>query len=210
MIKAVLFDWSGVLIDEIEASALADIDTIVELGGERISLQTWLSEIRQDWKILFRKYGIKKEDLQKVLPIHEKRFEKYRHLVKPIEGTEYVLERLKGMGITVGIVSGQPRKVIDDSSQRFGLERFIDFVVSGDDVINQKPHPESLHVAIKKAGCGTNEMACIDDMPDILDQAKELGMITIGFKSPISGDLSNARYVIDKLTDILKIVKTEA
>ena len=208
MIKAVLFDWSGVLVDEIEANARADIDTMVELGGQKISVDMWFKEIKQNWKILFKKYGVKEQDLNKVLPIFEQKFDKYHNLVKLNKGTKQLLSKLKEMKIVVGIISGQPRKIIEDSINRFQLKPFIDFIISGDDVINQKPHIEPLEKGLKKLNCKPEEIIYVDDMPDILNEANKLGLLSIGINSKISQDLSNAKFIINELIDILKIIKT--
>lgn len=49
MIKAVLFDWNGVIIDDLDAIARADCDVIFELGGQKIDHEIWFKEITQDW-----------------------------------------------------------------------------------------------------------------------------------------------------------------
>jgi len=58
MIKAIIFDWNGVIIDDIEVNARVNCDIIKALGGQDITVETWFKEITQEWKIFFMKYGI--------------------------------------------------------------------------------------------------------------------------------------------------------
>lgn len=207
MIKAIIFDWNGVIIDDLEAQARANRDIIEALGGKKITSEIWFKEITQDWKLFFMKYGVKEADISKVLPLMNKYYPKYFDLVEIKKNTKHILEKFKSMGVLMGILSSTNKKSILDNIERFSLESIFSFVIGGEDVNNQKPHPEGLIKAIKNCRADSQEILYVDDMPTIFDEADKLGIISVGYKSKINGDFSSAKFIIKNLSEIDKIIK---
>lgn len=205
MIRAIIFDWNGVIIDDLEAQARANCDIIESLGGNRVTAEIWFKEIRQDWKVFFTKYGVKEDDIPKVLPLMEKYYPKYFDLVKIDKSTKNTLENLKAEGVAMGILSGTNKKSILDNIKRFSLEGIFTFIISGEDVEKQKPDLEGLVKAVKKCRADYQEILYVDDMPAMFDEVNKLGMMSVGFKSKINSDFSNAKFVIKSLPEIIRI-----
>lgn len=207
MIKAIIFDWNGVIIDDLEAQARANCDIIEALGGKKITPEIWFKEITQDWKLFFMKYGVKEADIPKVLSLMNNYYPKHSDLVKIDKNTKSILKKLKTDGVLAGVLSGTNKKSILDNIKRFSLEEIFSFVISGEDVKNQKPHPEGLIKAIKNCRADSQEILYVDDMPAIFDEADKLGIISVGLKSKINSDFSKAKFIIKNLSEIDKIIK---
>lgn len=207
MIKAIIFDWNGVVFEDLDAVARANCDIIEVLGGKKITPEIWFKEFTQDWKLFFMKYGVKEDDISKVLPLMEKYYPKYSAYIKIGKSTKTTLEKLKSKNIILGVLSSTNKKNIEESINRFSLEGLFSFVISGEDVKNSKPHPEGLILAIEKCGVPANEIIYIDDMPTMFGEAKKLGLITVGFKSKLKCDLSEADFAIEDIPEILNIIK---
>ncbi|EKE21062.1 MAG: hypothetical protein ACD_7C00369G0017 [uncultured bacterium] len=207
MIKAVIFDWNGVIIDDIEANGRANCDIIFELGGQKISVDVWFKEIRQEWGKFFIKYGVKEEDLCKVLPMMSEHYFKYTKYVKLTKNVIDLLNYLKSNGIIIGVLSGTAKKNILHNIETFSLDNYFSFIISGDDVTNQKPHPEPLEKAIKASGFNGREILYVDDMSAIFEQAHNFGIIPVGMRSKISDDLSSAEYIVEDLQGIINIIE---
>jgi len=71
-------------------------------------------------------------------------------------------------------------------------------VVSGDDVVNGKPHPEVFLKAARLLGVEPDECIVIEDSHNGVAAAGKAKMKCIGFKNPHSGnqDLSGADKVV--------------
>jgi phosphoglycolate phosphatase len=207
MIKAVIFDWNGVIMDDIGAVVRADLEIIHFLGGEKLSQDIWFKELGQDWKIFFTKYGVKKQDLKKSLDMMGEYYSKHKKYIKLTKNMKKVLDFLAENKIKIGVCSSNNRDMILTYIHQFSLEKYFSFIVGGDDVKHSKPHPESLIKSIKASGAKANDILYVDDMGTIFAQAKKLGLITIGFKSKISRDLESADYVTDNALDIIEIIK---
>lgn len=58
MIEGIFSDKSGMLVDKIEANMRADIVIIIKLDEEN-SCGYIVQRNQQDWRMLFKKYGVK-------------------------------------------------------------------------------------------------------------------------------------------------------
>jgi len=58
VIEGIFSNKSGMLVDEIEANTRADIVIIIKLGEEN-SCGYIVQRNQQDWRMLFKKYGVK-------------------------------------------------------------------------------------------------------------------------------------------------------
>jgi len=74
-----------------------------------------------------------------------------------------VMERLKGRGLSLGIVSTKFRYRIEAILGREGLLEPFDVIVGGEDVSRQKPDPEGLLSAIERLGCPPSEALYVGD-----------------------------------------------
>lgn len=95
----------------------------------------------------------------------------------------------------LGIFTGRVRYELDPTMKRFTPEVVFDAVVTADDVTNQKPAPDGLHLIQKQFPSSTLWYA--GDTVDDAISAKEAGVPFIGVAAP-----SNPRY--SELVDRLK------
>lgn len=155
-IKCILFDFDGTLINSNDAVVsmlhLASTkhrgvpfseDELNEILGKPIHDQmSFLSE----------------EKAEELVTYYRQEYKKVRdELTKSYEGMEEALDRLKELGIKIGIVSNKGRNGIDHGIEMFKLEKWIDVSISKDDVINTKPNPEGIFKALKKLGLSEDD-----------------------------------------------------
>lgn len=83
--------------------------------------------------------------------------------VKPCSGAVSVLEKAKENLCTVGIVTSNSTKRTQAWLATVGLHTMVDFIVSGDDVKQGKPHPEPYIIASKLTSYSVDEVVAIED-----------------------------------------------
>ena len=71
-----------------------------------------------------------------------------------------LIDVLKEKGIKFGVVTNKARKATTKSFALFGLDKFFDFSITSNDIINQKPDPEGVFKAMTYFG--------IEDKKDVL------------------------------------------
>ena len=69
-------------------------------------------------------------------------------MVRVFDQTIETLSTLKELGLKVGIVSGKDSEMIESIAKEYGFLKYIDLIVGENDVVLQKPEPESIIKAI--------------------------------------------------------------
>jgi HAD superfamily hydrolase (TIGR01509 family) len=205
MVKAVIFDLDGVLIDSEPLHAIADSQLLNAYGINvpdnyfdrfvGITNRDMWEEIKKDYSL---KPGIE-ELMELQIPLKLKLLAEMDF--KPIKGIIDLLEDLKKKDILMAIASSSPRQFIEKVIEKIGIKQYFTLWISGEEVERSKPEPD---IFLKAAGLlHINPNACIviEDSSSGTIAAKRAGMKCIGYRNPNSGnqDLSNADLIIDEI-----------
>ncbi|MFA4818415.1 MAG: HAD-IA family hydrolase [Patescibacteria group bacterium] len=207
LIKAVLFDYNGVIVDDLGACGRAECDVIHSLGGQKLSISYWFKNIHQDWQKFYMAHGVPRKNLRQTHKLTAKYYHKYEKYIKLTPDVKLILQRLTERNIKLGILSAASRDIVKEGLRRFGLANYFSFIIGGDDVAKQKPHPQGLSKAVRLFKVKPQEVMYVDDMPSIFVAAKKMGVKTVGFYSRVSGDLSLAEVRIRDIRSLLKYIK---
>ncbi len=202
MIKVVLFDVDGCLIDSAEANWRQINLTNKKYGGRQIAFE--------EYKKRFYSRTLK-EVLGECCPnLSEKELleavdygislssELYRY-IKLTEGVQELLEKLRGR-FRMGVVSSRLGFGILDGLK---ISSFFEHMIGYHDSENHKPHPEPLLVAMKRFGVKPEETVYVGDQWTDAEAAKKAGL-----KSIILGDEAIGDYNITDFMEILDILKS--
>jgi endonuclease-3 related protein len=122
-----------------------------------------------------------------------------------------VLKQLRSRDIKLGLVTTTPRKLVDRDLERFGLRKFFEVVVTGDDVQAHKPAPEAVLKAISELGLKSRDgCAIVGDSPHDISAGKAAGIITIAITTGLCSRKRLARenpnFIIESMSELPKIV----
>jgi len=161
-IKAIFFDMDGVLIDAKDWHYEA-LNKALELFGLPIGRYEHL--VTYDGLPTVRK--LEMLSLEGGLPRGLHRFLnelKQRYTLeivftrcKPVFYHEYALSRLKTEGYIIAVCSNSVKKSIEVMMEKAALLKYVDFLLSNQDVIHSKPHPEMYLKAIERTGLQADE-----------------------------------------------------
>ena len=206
-IKAVLFDYNGVIVDDLDACGRAECDVINSLGGQRLSISYWFKNIHQDWQKFYMAHGVPRKNLRQTHKLMAKYYPKYKRYLKLTPHIKPVLQKLTERNIKLGILSAASSGMVKDGLKKMKLVNYFSFIICGDDVSKPKPHPQGLSRAVRLFKVKPSEVMYVDDMPSIFAAAKKMGIKTIGLYSRVSGDLSSADIRIRDIRNLLKYIK---
>ncbi|WP_225445585.1 HAD hydrolase-like protein [Paenibacillus arenosi] len=68
------------------------------------------------------------------------------------EESIHILHFLKEHGVQIGVVTGKSRRSFDISTTALQLDSYFDVSITGDDVVQPKPHPEGIHKVLHTLG----------------------------------------------------------
>jgi putative hydrolase of the HAD superfamily len=90
--------------------------------------------------------------------------------------------------------------------KNLGLDKYFDYVVTGDDIGLNKPAVENWNKLLEMSGLKPKQCIMVGDHPDVdLITAKKLGFITVWTKQNINTDL-HQKYVDYEIHDIKEVV----
>lgn len=183
-IKAILFDMDGVLIDAKEWHFEAFNMALRHFGIE-ISVYDHLRTFdglptKEKLKILSCRHFLP----EKLHPFINELKQKYtmemvNTLCHPTYCHEYALSRLKGEGYKIAVCSNSIRQTIINMMERASLDKYLDLIVSNQDVTRSKPDPEMYQVAIQKLGLDPKECLVVEDNPNGVAAGKASGAFVL-------------------------------
>ena len=193
MLKLILFDLDGVLVDakDIHYQALN------RALGKHFAITP------DEHRNIFdgRKTREKLEMLtaMKKLPVelHEEIFNKKQSITVqmmhelPINTCALELfQRLEDDGYTIGVCSNSIRRTVLTALSKSGLIEYCSVILSNEDVKNSKPHPEIYWKAMSMMGCLPEETLIVEDSPPGLLAAERSRAPYIRVSSPDEVDVS--------------------
>ena len=172
MIKAVVFDMDGVLIDAKEWH-YESLNRALRLFGMEISRFDHLSTF--DGLPTRRKLQMLSAQGKLPVGLHDfinEMKQLYTMEVvsvecKPRFSHEYALARLKSEGYRLAVASNSIRNTIEVMMQRAALAPYLDFILSNQDVARAKPDPEMYDTAIARLGIAPQEFSGTSRRPEL-------------------------------------------
>jgi beta-phosphoglucomutase len=178
MIKAVLFDFDGVIVKSEDVHR----KTFMDLMAMDIPRERWFREFagtgsRKIFKRLLDENGQEK-DIPGLVEERRGMFEGYVEAGKIPEmpGLTPFLDSLDNAGIKSAIVSGGHRGYIERLIEMLGIAKRFQYIVSADDIPYRKPDPEPFLLAAKALGVKPGECLVIEDSYSGCQAARAAGM----------------------------------
>ncbi len=204
MVKAILFDMDGVLIDAKDWHYEA-LHKALELFGIEMSRYDHLHTFdglptKVKLKMLSEQYYLPEQlhsfvnqikQLYTVQMIHERCHPMFHH--------EYALSKLHNEGYKIAVCSNSIRSTIELMMEKSMLIGYIDLIVSNEDVKNAKPDPEMYQTTIAKFGLEPEECIVVEDNPNGIAAGKASGASVLEVATVYDVNYANIRGLIDQV-----------
>lgn len=209
MLKAVIFDMDGVIIDSEPMHHKAYYDMFNEVDI-KVSKEFYESFTGQSTinicKRLCDHFSLieSPETLVGLKRKHYKQFFESNSSLTLIDGVLDLIKEYHSNGLTLVLASSAAMTSINQIFDRFELEQYFVAKLSGGDLKQSKPHPEIFINAVQAAGYSKNECIVIEDSTNGIEAAKGAGVFCVGFDSFHSKnqDYSKADLVIKDFNEI--------
>ena len=195
MIKGIIFDMDGTIVDSIpyhyeawkkffNEKKIADfskkLDTFKDKGGSTLDF------MRSIYGNLYSK-----KELKKIIEEKEIVFRRIsKGKIKPISGFIEFLNFIKSKNIFVGLASNAIKKNVSMIINELEIYDHFDSIICGDEVIDGKPNPEMFNETIDRFNIDKSECLIFEDSLEGVSAAKNSGIKVIGITS------SNSKKVL--------------
>ena len=210
MLRAVLFDMDGVLVDSEPVHFAANYKMMKENFGIELIYEDYRkyigSTVEKIWKFFRKKYNLTMYTWEELMNMAEDILaEMIEDKGYPeIPGVVTLIKELKEKGYLLAVASSSPMASIKRNLDSMGITQYFDTIVSGMEIENPKPNPDIFLKAAENLSVNSNECIVIEDSHNGVKAAKAAKMSCLGFINPNSGnqDLSVADYLFEDFSGI--------
>ncbi|MDP3639629.1 MAG: HAD family hydrolase [Nanoarchaeota archaeon] len=176
MIKAILFDVDGTLVDSSEAH-VAFYQQIFQDAGYAVPAQEAIRKIfhlSMNDTLQTLALGRPLQEIKRLLDAGQKAAYPAELQKVPAHSLQVVRELSKTFSLA--LVTSRRRITVESYFAVAPVKSYFPVVIAVEDVVNRKPHPEPLLAAAKRLGVSSKEAVYIGDSPVDGEAAKAAGM----------------------------------
>jgi len=203
-IDTLIFDWDGTLVDSAQLGLVAFEKTFSELGVP-FQHDVYEATYSPNWYSTYAALGLPKEHWQSA---DELWLQHYGEQSAPlIEGVGETLLALRSKGYRLAVVSSGSRSRVCREVEQSVLRAAFTVITCNDDVVEKKPHPEGLLVAMRAMSVGPELCAYVGDAPEDIEMGRRGNVMTVGVRSayPSSGRVAGTKpdLYLERLAELL-------
>jgi len=211
MIKALIFDFDGLILDTETPEYLAWRNIYREYGFELP---------QEEWGRIVGGYGLSNFDAAEHLSLlsqgrldstalrarHSLESSAHIHSQSILPGVLDLIHAAKIRGLKLAIASSSPHAWVDNHARRLGIFHYFDKVICADDigVGRTKPNPDLFLLALKQVQVQKNEAVVFEDSPNGVLAANRAGIFVVAVPNPVTAllKLDGANAIVKSLLDV--------
>jgi membrane protein len=207
MLKAILFDIDGTLVDSNNFHVLAWAETF-HAAGHDFRLADLHAQIGKGADNYVRALlpDASEDEAEALGQAHGRLFARYyMDRLKPFPGARELLQRCRDEGYCVMLATSASGKEVERHLDLLCARDIVHGWTSADDVGCSKPCPDVFETAARKAGAAPEEALVVGDTPYDIEAAAAAGIRTVAVRSGLFPDdqLKGAIALYDDVAAIL-------
>jgi HAD superfamily hydrolase (TIGR01509 family) len=204
MIKAVIFDQDGVILDSEKLNVASALYAFKQLGVqvEEADKKMIIGIHPTDYKnTLLAKYNV---DFDQYVKIKREYYYQELPSVELFSKTIAIIKKLKQHNVPLGLVTSSKRVTTEKMMAKAGLQGIFTVMICFEDCDLRNPAPDCYLKAVEKLRVDPSECLAVEDSYTGLTAAKRAGMTCYVIPNEITQgqDFSSADKVIDYDTEL--------
>lgn len=184
--RPLLFDLDGTLIDSVRLILDSYHHVTRTLGLPERTDDEWLAGLGTPLKAQFRQWADDAATMERLIAVYrEYNLAHHDSRVTIYPGIAELMTEVKRRGHPTAIVTSKNRAGAERGLRLVGLMDAFDTIVGADDVVNPKPHPEPVHLALERLalerlGLDGSSAFMIGDSVHDIHAGNAAGVATVG------------------------------
>jgi 2-phosphoglycolate phosphatase len=213
MIRAVIFDLDGTLVDAYPGIHASLNETLSTLGLPEVTLETVKRRVGRGVLNLLQQ-SVPSESIEPALQVFRLSYDRTH-----ISGTfllpdvERTLQKLQTKGFLLAVASNKPVEFTQNILDHFHLDRFFSAVAGPTRDIQPKPHPSMLRHILGKLNLEAQESLYVGDMTLDAETARNAGthlaLVATGGHKWEELKQETPDYLLNGFADLIKILDPE-
>lgn len=207
MIKALIFDFDGLILDT-EVPEYQSWEELYQSYGCVLPLEKWLecigtADAFNPYEYLEQTLG-RSVDRAAVRLQRRARFAELMADQSILPGVQDYIATAKQLGLKLAVASSSPREWVVGYLTQFGLVHHFDIICCGDEVPATKPDPALYLKALHALEIQADEAIALEDSPNGVLAAKRAGLFCVAVPNALTRQLSLslADYQMNSLLDL--------
>ena len=208
MIRAIIFDFDGLILDTESADFLAWRE-ICQAHDCDLSFSTWAQGVGVSLEMFDLRDHLESQtrqtvDRAEIYAGHRRRWTELSEAQPILPGVVDCIAGAKGRGLQIGLASSGRRDCVVGHLSRLGLEADFDCIKCLEDVSTAKPEPELYLSALSEMAVAPGQTIALEDSPNGILAAKRAGLYCVVVPNPMTRDLplDQADLRLDSLADV--------
>jgi HAD superfamily hydrolase (TIGR01509 family) len=208
MIRAVIFDFDGLILDT-EAPEFQTWQEIYQAHGCELLLEVWATGLGTSADA-FDPYTHLEAQLGRLIDrevIQQQRRQRYHELLGAkvvLPGVREYIAEAKCLGLQLGVASSSSREWVVGHLTELGLSADFDCIKCRDDVPRVKPDPALYQAVVEAFALPPHQAIALEDSPNGITAAKRAGLFCVAVPNPLTCQLSlaHADLLVSSLADL--------
>ncbi|MEM9079313.1 MAG: dihydroneopterin aldolase [Verrucomicrobiota bacterium] len=177
MIRNVILDWSGTLVDDFPPTLIATNAVLEACGKPALSEVEFRTQFRLPYPEFYEEV-VPGEPLERLEELFKAAFLEHEDLVKPLAPTRDFLRAAESCDVRLFVLTSMNAEAFERQSKAFGLAPYFEETYAG--VLDKR---EQLGRILEEHGLLCGETAYVGDMTHDLEAAREAGVMGVGVLS---------------------------
>lgn len=204
-INTLVFDWDGTLVDSATLGLAAFQRAFSELGHP-FPMDIYEAAYSPNWYSTYEALGLPRDKWEHADELWLKHYGE--QTAELIQGVGDTLKDLNRRNYRLAVVTSGSESRVHREIEQSVLRGLFHTVVCNEHIVNKKPHPEGLEIALRRLNCQPREAAYVGDAPEDIEMGRTAKVLTVGVRSsyPSSSRLLSASpdIYLESLSELLQ------
>lgn len=189
MMRLILYDLDGTLVDTLEDITASANDMLAALGLPAVDASSVRGYVGRGVRELVKRCLATDDDTQLERGLRLYREHYGRHLLdhsRLYPGAREVLEHFQRLGRSQAVITNKPDPYSTQILAGLGVAAYFTAIVAGDARYPKKPDPASLRALMERHGAAASDTVFIGDSPVDVEAGRRAGVLTVAMTHGLS------------------------